>query len=68
MRSWSATIQGVPDQHYDDATLIKLLKAVKAVGGALTFNLPISETGKIPDNSVAQMQRLGREIGESSDR
>lgn len=58
----------LPDQHYDDATLIKLLKAVKAVGGALTFNLPISETGKIPDNCVAQMQRLGRSIGGKGNR
>jgi len=58
----------LPDQHYDDAMLINLLKAVKAVGGALTFNLPISDTGKIPDTSIAQMQRLGRAIGGKADR
>ncbi|MHB0956993.1 MAG: alpha-amylase family protein [Pirellulaceae bacterium] len=50
----------LPDQHYDDATLIKLLQAVKSVGGALTFNLPIGRDGVIPDASLAQMQRLGR--------
>jgi len=58
----------LPDQHYDDATLVNLLKAVKAVGGALTFNLPISATGKIPDNSIAQMQRVGRAVEGKADR
>ena len=53
----------LPDQHYDDATLIKLLKAVKSVGGALTFNLPIGRDGVVPEASIAQMQRLGRTIG-----
>jgi hypothetical protein len=52
----------LPDQHYDDATLIALLKAVKAVGGAMTFNLPVSREGHVPDASVAQMQRLGRAV------
>ena len=58
----------LPDQHYDDPTLINLLKAVKAVGGALTFNLPISRTGQVPEASIAQMQRLGRAIGAKTDR
>jgi hypothetical protein len=53
----------LPDQNYDDATLVNLLKAVRAVGGALTFNLPISRTGTVPEASIAQMQRLGRAIG-----
>jgi hypothetical protein len=53
----------LPDQHYDDATLIKLLKAVKSVGGAMTFNLPIGRDGVVPETSIAQMQRLGRAIG-----
>ena len=53
----------LPDQHYDDATLIRLLKAVKSVGGALTFNLPIAVTGVVPETSISQMQRLGQAIG-----
>jgi alpha-L-fucosidase len=53
----------LPDQHYDDATLLNLLKAVKSVGGALTFNLPISGTGTVPKGSITQMQRLGRALG-----
>jgi hypothetical protein len=52
----------LPDQHYDDATLVKLLRAVKSVGGAMTFNLPIGIGGAIPETSVAQMQRIGRAI------
>ena len=52
----------LPDQHYDDATLMALLKAVKAVGGAMTFNLPISREGRIHEASCAQMQRLGHAL------
>ncbi len=52
----------LPDQHYDDATLVKLLRAVKSVGGAMTFNLPIGIGGAMPETSVAQMQRVSKAI------
>jgi hypothetical protein len=52
----------LPDQHYDDATLVKLLTVVKSVGGAMTFNLPIGRDGVVPEATIAQMQRVGRAI------
>ncbi|MBI3921800.1 MAG: hypothetical protein HY318_10330 [Armatimonadetes bacterium] len=52
----------LPDQHYDDATLIHLLQRVKDVGGAMTFNLPISVEGRVPESSIEQMQRLSRSL------
>jgi hypothetical protein len=53
----------LPDQHYDDQTLVRLLEAVRGVGGALTFNLPVGVDGRIPPATLAQMQRVGRAIG-----
>jgi hypothetical protein len=52
----------LPDQHYDDRTLIELLKRVKAVGGAMTFNVPVSVEGHIPEKTLQQMQRVGRAL------
>jgi len=34
----------------------------------LTFNLPMSRTGTVPEASIAQMQRLGRAIGAKTER
>ncbi len=50
----------LPDQHYADEVLMSLLRQVRAVGGALTFNLPVALDGTIPAATLAQMQRLGQ--------
>lgn len=49
---------------YPDKELFGFVDAVKAVGGALTINVPIDiETGHIPSDSHAQLVRLGRHLG-----
>jgi len=46
--------------HYTDRELFGFVDAVKQVGGALTINVPIDvETGRIPEDSHAQLVRLG---------
>lgn len=52
----------VPNMHYSDAELLHLLGNCKSVKGAITFNLPIDLAGHIPDESVAQMQRISAEL------
>jgi hypothetical protein len=56
----------VPNQycHYTDKELFQFVDAIKAVGGALTINVPIeNDNGHIPDDSHAQLVRLGRHLG-----
>jgi hypothetical protein len=68
----------VPNQycHYTDAELFKFVAAVKAVGGAITINVPIggasgpagvndsaavlTGNGHIPQDTHAQLVRLGK--------
>jgi hypothetical protein len=48
---------------YPDAELFGFVDAVKAVGGALTINVPIDNTnGHIPTDSHAQLVRLGKHL------
>ncbi|HSV72566.1 MAG TPA: hypothetical protein VLH79_02265 [Chthonomonadales bacterium] len=55
----------VPNQfcRYSDRELFGFVDAVKAVGGAVTINVPIDiETGLIPTCSHAQVVRLGEHL------
>ena len=48
---------------YSDAELFGFVRAVKSVGGAVTINVPINTaTGMIPEDSHAQLVRLGRHL------
>lgn len=49
---------------YSDETLIKFVKDIRAVGGAVTINLPITfENGHIPADSHAQIVRISKALG-----
>ncbi len=55
----------VPNQycHYPDKVLFRFVADVKSVGGAITINVPIErENGHIPQDSHAQLVRLGRHL------
>ncbi len=52
----------VPNQHYADEDLFLFVLNCRAVGGAVTLNVPIDPKGSIPDETVAQLARLNREI------
>lgn len=55
----------VPNQycHYTDKELFQFVEHVKAVGGAITINVPLDiETGHIPADSLAQLARLGKHL------
>lgn len=55
----------VPNQycHYTDKELFKFVDDIKAVGGALTINVPIeNENGHIPDDTHSQLVRLGNHL------
>ena len=48
---------------YSDAELFGFVRAVKSVGGAVTINVPINPAnGIIPEDSHAQLVRLGRQL------
>ncbi|NCO37499.1 MAG: hypothetical protein COZ06_32840 [Armatimonadetes bacterium CG_4_10_14_3_um_filter_66_18] len=58
----------IPNQfcHYTDKELFQFVRAVKAVGGAITINVPLdhdAEAGRIPTDSHAQLVRLGEALG-----
>jgi len=60
----------VPNQycHYTDKELFQFVDRVKSVGGAVTINVPIDTTnGHIPQDSHAQLVRLGRHIKNDRD-
>jgi hypothetical protein len=59
-----STFEGGEPYHYRDEVLFRWVRECKAVGGAVTLNLPISLTGAIPEESLAQMQRLGKYLSE----
>lgn len=55
----------VPNQycHYTDHELFGFVDRIKSVGGALTINVPIDiAKGRIPDDTHAQLVRLGRHL------
>lgn len=55
----------VPNQycHYTDKELFKFVDDIKAVGGALTINVPIeNENGHIPEDTHSQLVRLGKHL------
>jgi hypothetical protein len=55
----------VPNQfcHYTDKELFGFVDRVKAVGGAITINVPIeTENGHIPEDTLAQVVRLGKHL------
>lgn len=55
----------VPNQycHYTDKELFQFVDDIKAVGGAITINVPIeNENGHIPDDTHAQLVRLGKHL------
>lgn len=60
----------VPNQycHYTDKELFQFVDRIKSVGGAVTINVPIDTTnGHIPQDSHAQLVRLGRHIKNDRD-
>jgi hypothetical protein len=61
----------VPNQycHYTDKELFRFVDEIKAVGGAITINVPIeNENGHIPDDTHAQLVRLGKHLQSSRKR
>ncbi len=55
----------IPDRmcRYSDAELFGFVRAVRSVGGAFTVNVPINAAnGIIPEDSHAQLVRLGRHL------
>jgi len=59
-----STFEGGAPYHYSDEELIGFVKACKSVRGAVTLNLPIGWDGRIPEASLARMQRLGAALRE----
>jgi len=58
-----STFEGGQPHHYSDSVLLRWVTQCKAVSGAVTLNLPIGQDGRIPAQSLAQMQRLGAHLG-----
>jgi len=55
----------IPNQfcHYTDKELFTFVKDVKAVGGAITINVPIDvRNGHIPEDTHSQLKRLGKAL------
>ena len=52
----------IPNMHYSDDELIRFLKACKSVKGAVTFNVPVGLDGHIPDETAAQLVRIGQAV------
>jgi hypothetical protein len=46
--------------HYSDDDLIRLLRSCKSVKGAVTFNVPVDLKGHIPEETAAQLVRIGQ--------
>lgn len=47
-----------PDLHYSDEELITFVRSCTNAGGAVTFNLPITSRGIMPEKSVGQIGRV----------
>lgn len=58
----------IPNMHYSDDELIRLLTACKSVRGAVTLNVPVDLKGHIPDKTAAQLVRIGQAMGTKSRR
>jgi hypothetical protein len=58
-----STFEGGAPYHYSDEVLFGWVENCRRVGGAVTLNLPISDEGLLPPDSLAQMRRLGRHLG-----
>jgi len=54
-----SAFDGGPARRYSDAELFRFVAACRRVGGAVTINLPIGLDGLIPEESLAQLRRLG---------
>jgi hypothetical protein len=55
----------VPNQfcHYTDKELFEFVRKIKAVGGAVTINIPIDvENGHLPDDDHSQLVRLSKAL------
>jgi hypothetical protein len=55
----------VPNQfcHYTDKELLHFVRDIKQAGGAITINVPIEvESGHIPEDSLASLTRLARNL------
>lgn len=55
----------IPNQfcHYTDKELFQFVRDIKAVGGAITINVPIdAENGHIPEDSHSQLVRLSKAL------
>jgi len=52
----------VPNMHYTDEELFGFVKRCKSVGGAVTLNAPVGLDGHVPDETMAQLQRLGKTL------
>ncbi len=55
----------VPNQfcHYTDKELFAFVRRIKAVGGAITINVPIeTENGHIPDDTHSQLVRMSKAV------
>ena len=55
----------IPNQfcHYTDKELFEFVRRIKAVGGAITINVPINiGNGHIPEDSHSQLMRLSRAL------
>jgi hypothetical protein len=58
-----SNFEGGEPRHYGDEELFGFVKRCKSVGGAVTLNLPISDSGAIPEASIQQMVRLRAALG-----
>lgn len=48
---------------WPDEKVIALVKDLTAKGGAITFDVPISKSGRIPDAFVKQLTAIGKALG-----
>lgn len=53
-----SSFDGGEPKRYSDGELAGFLEACKSVGGAVTWNLPISDGGAIPAESIARVARV----------
>ena len=57
----------MPPPRYSDEELFRFVKAVKAVGGAVTLNVGIYQEGRLAPQSVAQLSRLATALKKGGD-
>lgn len=53
-----SSFDGGDPKRYSDEELAGFLRACRSVGGAVTWNLPISDGGLIPEESIKQVARV----------